>query len=54
MVCMVFAPVKESLCRVHIRHPGITIANGRGKKFDEGAAGERWVTAYAICLDDRR
>jgi hypothetical protein len=46
---MVLAPVEESFYRAGVRHPGVTVADGRGKEFDEVAAG-----ALALGADDCR
>jgi hypothetical protein len=46
---MVIALVEEPFYRARVRHPGIAVADGRGKEFDETAAG-----ALALGADDRR
>jgi hypothetical protein len=43
------APIEEALYRARVRHPGIAVADGRGKEFDKAAAG-----AFALSADNRR
>ena len=43
------APIEEAFYRARVRHPGIAVADGRGKEFDKAAAG-----AFALDADNRR
>jgi hypothetical protein len=46
---VVLASVEEAFYRARVSYPGIAVADGRGKEFDELAAG-----ALALCCDRRR
>jgi hypothetical protein len=43
---VVIAPIEEAFYRARVRHPGIAVADGRGKEFDETVAG-----AFALAAD---
>jgi hypothetical protein len=46
---VLIAPIEEAFYRARVRHPGIAVADGRGKEFDEAAAG-----TFALTAHDRR
>jgi hypothetical protein len=36
---VLIAPIEEAFYRARVGHPGIAVADGRGKEFDEAEAG---------------
>src|SRR5690349_506677 len=46
---VLIAPVEEAFYRARVRHPGVAVADGRGKEFDKATA-----SMFALSADNRR